>query len=232
MITIRPSGDRGHAHRSWLSSYHTFSFADYYHPNHMGFRSLRVINEDWIAPGMGFQPHNHRNMEIVTYLLEGSLDHKDSMGNGTTMNRGDVQRMTAGTGVTHSEYNHSQLEPLHLLQIWILPAVNELDPGYEQRYFPDSEKSNHLGVIVSPDGRDGSLRIHQDVTLYASILDSSKTVTHLVDYHRYGWLQLIKGRVTIAGQILQAGDGAAIDEPGTYLIEALERAELLLFDLA
>ncbi len=232
MLTIRKSDERGHANHGWLDSYHTFSFAGYYDPRHMGYRDLRVINQDWVAAGMGFGAHPHRDMEIVTYLLEGALEHKDSMGNVEVMRRGDVQRMSAGTGVVHSEYNHSQSEPVRFLQIWILPEANGLPPSYEQKHFSAEEKRNRLRLIVSRDGRDDSLHIHQDVSIYASVLDAGAAVIHEVAPNRHAWIQIARGTVTIAGQQVQAGDGIAIDTLGTYAIESLDNAELVLFDLA
>jgi quercetin 2,3-dioxygenase len=233
MITIRKSRDRGHAQHGWLDSHHTFSFADYHDPEHMGFRSLRVINEDRVQPGKGFGTHPHRDMEILTYVLEGALEHKDSMGTGSVIRPGDVQRMTAGTGVTHSEYNHSKSDPVHLLQIWILPAEPGLPPGYEQKHFPQSEKRGRLRLIASRDGREGSVVIHQDADLYAAVLGPGESVRHALRPGRHAWIQVARGEITSSGKKLSAGDGARVsDEPAIEISGGDAGAEILLFDLA
>ncbi|HEX5058160.1 MAG TPA: pirin family protein, partial [Kofleriaceae bacterium] len=208
-----------------------FSFADYYDPRHMGFRVLRVINEDYVAAGRGFGMHPHHDMEIVTYVLEGELGHRDSMGTGSVIRPGDVQRMSAGTGVTHSEMNASKTQRVHLLQIWILPDKQGYTPSYEQKAFSDADRRNKLRVVASPDGRDGSVTIHQDATISASLLSSGQRVEHTLDKNRYGWLQVARGSVELDGEKLIAGDGAAIRGPGTVPIKAIDDAEFLLFDL-
>ncbi|MBD2159689.1 pirin family protein [Limnothrix sp. FACHB-1083] len=232
-ITIRRSGDRGHANHGWLDSYHSFSFSSYYDPNHMGFRTLRVINEDVIAPKQGFGTHGHRDMEIVTYVLSGLLEHRDSIGNGSLIRPGDVQRMSAGTGILHSEFNASDSEPLHLLQIWILPDRNNLQPGYEQVFFAPEDKQGRLRVVASPDGRDGSVTIHQDALIFASSLAAGDRVVHqFASPERGGWLQVARGAIALNGVTLEAGDAAAITALEQVEITASENAELLLFDLA
>jgi len=232
MIQIRKSDERGHANHGWLDSRHTFSFADYHDPRHMHFRQLRVINEDHVAGGNGFGMHPHRDMEIVTYLLAGELEHKDSMGNGAVMQPGEVQRMTAGTGVYHSEYNHSPTEPLHLLQIWILPSQSGLTPGYEQKKFADAEKQNRLRLVVSPEGLDGSLKINQQTEIYVTRLDPGARVEHPLAPGRHAWVQVAKGKVTLNGLPLEAGDGAAVSREEKVELFGQEPAEVLLFDLA
>ncbi|MGL5060589.1 MAG: pirin family protein [Microcoleus sp.] len=232
MIAIRKSSDRGHANHGWLDSYHTFSFANYYDPNHMNFRSLRVINEDVVSPSKGFGTHGHKDMEIITYVLEGALEHKDSLGTGAVIKPGEVQRMSAGTGITHSEFNHSQTEPVHFLQIWLLPDTNGLQPSYEQRDFPLTEKHDRLRLVAARDARDGALKIHQDVDLYAAILDKNSRVSHTLQPHRHAWLQVARGSVLLNGLALANGDGAAISDESEVAIEATENAEILLFDLA
>jgi redox-sensitive bicupin YhaK (pirin superfamily) len=198
----------------------------------MGFRSLRVINEDRVEPGAGFGTHSHRDMEILTYVLEGSLAHRDSMGNGSVIRPGDVQRMTAGTGVSHSEYNHSQVDPVHLLQIWILPEQKGLQPGYEQRSFPMEERQGRLRLIAARDGRDGAVTIHQDVSLFAGVLASGQRITHRLRRGRHAWIQVARGVVQVNGILLKAGDGAAVSEEEALGVSADEASELLLFDLA
>lgn len=235
MITLRPANERGHANHGWLDTYHTFSFDTYYDPKHMHFRSLRVINEDRVAPGRGFGTHPHSDMEIVTYVLEGELAHKDSMGTGSTIVPGEVQRMSAGTGVLHSEFNHSKSEQVHLLQIWILPERRGLEPSYEQKFFPDEEKLNRFRVIASREGRDGSVKIHQDASINAALVDEGKCVTYPLGEGRYAWIQVARGAVTVNGKALNQGDGAAIsDEQQITIIGSTsgKRAEVLLFDLA
>jgi redox-sensitive bicupin YhaK (pirin superfamily) len=232
MITIRKAQERGHFDFGWLNTYHTFSFDQYHDPKHMGFRSLRVINEDLVQPEHGFPTHGHRDMEIVTYILEGALEHRDSMGNGSTIRRGDAQRMSAGTGVRHSEANPSRDTPVHLLQIWILPEEQNLSPEYEEKKFSDDEKRNQLRLIVSPNGDDGAVRIHQDAKISASVLDEGQEVGHLLAKGRSGWLQVAAGSVRLNDLALNQGDGAAVTEESNLRIIASEPAEVLLFDLA
>lgn len=231
MISIRPSSQRGDADHGWLHSRHTFSFADYHDPAHMGFRSLRVINEDRVAPGRGFGTHSHRDMEIISYVLEGSIEHKDSMGTGSVIKPGDVQRMTAGTGVQHSEYNHSKQEPVHFLQIWIMPERARLEPGYEQKTFSAEEKQGKLRLVAAQGGRDGSVTVHQDMALYAGLLAPNDRVVHRVE-RGHAWIQVVRGAITVNGQAMTAGDGAAVTGEPELAIEGVEAAELLLFDLA
>jgi redox-sensitive bicupin YhaK (pirin superfamily) len=231
MIQIRKSDERGHANHGWLDSFHTFSFADYYDPHFMGFRTLRVINEDRVAPAQGFDPHSHRDMEIVTYVIEGELEHKDSMGTGSVILPGDVQRMSAGTGVTHSEYNHSKSKEVHLLQIWILPEKKSTNPSYEQKSFTDAQKKDRLLLVGSSDGRQGSVTIHQDVSLYSGILSPKKELDFELKKDRSAWVQLVKGELNINGQWLQAGDGAAVSGEAVLKLHAREKSELLVFDL-
>jgi redox-sensitive bicupin YhaK (pirin superfamily) len=232
MIKLRLSHERGHANHGWLDTYHTFSFADYYDPAHVGFRSLRVINEDRVAPGAGFGTHPHRDMEILTYVLEGALEHRDSMGNGSVIRPGQVQRMSAGTGVTHSEYNASKTEPVHLLQIWVLPERKGIEPGYEEREFPAEERQGRWRLIAARDGREGAARWHQDADLYVTLLSPGERVTHRLRPGRHAWAQVARGAVTLNGQPLKAGDGAAISEEEAVEAQADEAAEVLLFDLA
>ena len=234
MITIRPANERGHANHGWLDTYHTFSFADYYDPKHVHFRALRVINEDKVAPGYGFGTHPHNDMEIITYVLEGALAHKDSMGNGSAIVPGEVQRMSAGTGVLHSEFNHSMDEQVHLYQIWIFPEKKGIEPGYEQKFFPDEEKLNRLRVIASPDAENGAVKIHQDAKLLSTILEEGKSVSYELKPGRGAWVQVARGSVNVNGRTLTAGDGAAIsDEPQLKITGTGEKkAEALLFDLA
>src|SRR5437660_925807 len=232
MITIRKSEERGHFDFGWLDTYHTFSFDQYYDPAHMHFRSLRVINEDRVAPGKGFPTHSHRDMEIFTYILQGALEHRDSMGNGSIIRPGDVQRMSAGTGVTHSESNPSPDEPVHLLQIWILPSEEGIPPDYEEKRFADDEKSNKLRLIISPDGATGSVKIHQDARVYAAVVDPMHEVSHSLTSSRHAWLQVAAGSVTLNDIKLKQGDGAAVSQETAITIAAQEPSELLLFDLA
>lgn len=227
MIQIRKADERGHFDHGWLDTYHTFSFADYFDPDFMGFRALRVINDDRVAPGRGFGMHGHRDMEIVTYVLDGALAHRDSMGNGSIIRPGEVQRMSAGTGVTHSEANPSDSDPLRLLQIWILPERRGDKPSYEQKMFTDADRRGTLRLVASPDGRDGSVTIHQDVEIYASLVDGE--VTHTFRPGRYGWLQVARGTVELNGVALKEGDGAAISEEASIAIDG--SGEVLLFDL-
>ena len=231
MIQLRPSNERGGGDYGWLNTRHTFSFDQYRDPRWAGFRSLRVINEDLVAPGGGFPMHPHRDMEIITYVLDGALAHKDSMGNGSVIHPGDGQRMSAGTGVRHSEANPSTKDPVHLLQIWIMPDRQGHDPGYEQKSFPEEEKRGRLRLIASPDGADGSVTIHQEAKLYASLLSPGQQVEHRLAPGRFGWLQIARGAVELNGKALSRGDGAATDEP-RLVIQGTEESEILLFDLA
>ena len=233
MITIRPAQDRGIANFGWLDSRHTFSFGNYYDPKHMGFADLRVINEDKVTPGQGFGTHGHRDMEIISYVLEGALEHKDSIGTGSVIRPGDVQRMSAGTGIQHSEFNASTTEPVHFLQIWILPEQKGIDPGYEQKTFSEAEKRGTLRLVGSRDGRDGSVTIHQDINLYATTLQQGETVTHPLREGRVAWLQVVSGAVLVNNQTIAAGDGAAIAQEAQIILQgASNDAELLLFDMA
>src|SRR5687767_920414 len=231
MINIRRSNERGHANHGWLDTNFTFSFADYHDPAFMGFRDLRVINEDRIEPGQGFPKHGHRDMEIITYMISGEISHRDSMGNGETIHPDEVQRMTAGTGVLHSEYS-SPTDRTHLLQIWILPEKSNLEPGYEQKLFPRDEKQGRLKLIASRGGDDGSVHINQDVRLYSSILNEGERITHDLAEGRHAWVQLISGSLDVNGETLTAGDGAAISEERLLELRSLEgESEFLLFDL-
>ena len=232
MITLRRGPDRGHARHGWLESFNTFSFADYHDPVQMGFRALRVINEDRVQPGRGFGTHSHRDMEIVTYVLAGELAHGDSLGNGSVIRPGDVQRMSAGTGISHSEENASASELVHFLQIWILPEREGLAPSYEQKHFPAAERRGALRLVASQSGRESSIRIHQDVDLYASLLGASDSVSLALRPGRHAWLQLARGRCALNGVALEAGDGAAVSGEGALRITGAQDAELLLFDLA
>ena len=232
MITIRRSGERGHFDHGWLNTYHTFSFDQYYDPRYMGFRNLRVINEDFVAAGRGFPKHGHRDMEIITYILEGALKHEDSMGNGSIIRPGDVQRMTAGTGVRHSEQNASDRERVHLLQIWILPHTVGLEPSYEQKAFSEDERRGQLRLIASEDGREGTVQVHQDVSLFASVLPAGEEVEHAMDQQRYAWVQVARGAISVNGERAGQGDGAVVVGESSLRIKAEEDAELLLFDLA
>ena len=231
MLTIRKSQERGHFDHGWLNTYHTFSFDQYYDPRYMGFRSLRVINEDFVAPGRGFPMHGHRDMEIITYILEGGLKHEDSMGNGSVIRPGDVQRMTAGTGVRHSEKNASSTERVHLLQIWILPNAEDLAPGYEQKAFTEDERRGQMRLIASSDGREGSVRLNQDVNLFASILEAGQEIERAIDPGRYGWIQVARGSISVNGENAGQGDGVVVVSESNLKIKAQEDAEILLFDL-
>ena len=231
MINIRRSNERGHANHGWLDTHFSFSFADYYDPRFMGFRDLRVINEDFIEAGQGFPKHGHRDMEIITYMISGEISHRDSMGNGETIRPNEVQRMTAGTGVLHSEYS-SETDRTHLLQIWILPEKRNLQPSYEQKQFSPEEKQGRLKLVASRGGGDGSVHINQDVNVYASVLKSGEMVKQELSDDRHAWLQLISGSLDVNGKRLEAGDGAAISEETALNIKALEdNSEFLLFDL-
>jgi len=231
MFALRRAQERGHANHGWLNSYHTFSFGDYYDPRHMGFSNLRVINDDTVSPRGGFGTHGHRDMEIISYVLDGALEHKDSMGNGSVIRPGDVQRMSAGTGVTHSEFNASDSEPVHFLQIWVLPEENGLRPGYEQKAFSPEEKRGRLRLVGSRDGRGGSVTIHQDVDLYATLLREGDSVSHELADGRKGWVQVAQGRAVLNDAQLHTGDGAAIEGPATIRLSGASEAELLLFDM-
>ncbi len=232
MIQLRKPLDRGHADHGWLNTFHTFSFADYQDPEQMGFRSLRVINEDRVAPGMGFGMHGHRDMEIVTYLLEGTLEHKDNMGNGSLLRPGEFQRMSAGTGVRHSEFNPSASEPVHLYQIWLLPKSRGIQPSYEQKFFAEDEKQGQLRLVASPDGADGSLTIHQDARVYLSTLNTNESVRHELPAGRHAWLQVLRGRVKVNGTELETSDGLAVSDESGLTIVGEQAAEIMLFDLA
>ena len=231
MITVRKAEERGHFDFGWLNTYHSFSFGEYYDPKHTRFRTLRVINEDFVQAGHGFPTHGHTDMEIVTYILQGALEHRDSMGTGSIIRRGDAQRMSAGTGVTHSEANPSRDEPVHLLQIWIFPREQGLQPEYEEKKFSDDEKRNRLRLIVSPDGSDGSVKIHQDANIFASLLDERQEVVHGLENGRSAWLQVAAGSVRLNDVALKQGDGAAVSQESNLRIIAQEPAEVLLFDL-
>lgn len=231
MMTAYKSCERGHANHGWLDAYHSFSFSQFYDPNRMGVSALRVINEDRIAPSGGFAPHDHDNMEIVTYLLEGALEHRDSMGNHSVIHAGEVQRMSAGTGVTHSEFNPSDNEATHLLQIWIKPDTRDIEPGYEQRRFSDQEKRNGLQLIASPDGQQKSLTIHQDAYLYSAKLGIGNEIKHPTTQERTLYLHLVSGAIQCNGQALESGDGLELQNQEELLLEGAEDSELLLFDL-
>jgi redox-sensitive bicupin YhaK (pirin superfamily) len=232
MITIRPANERGGGDHGWLDTRHTFSFSDYYDPRHMGFRHLRVINEDRVAPGRGFGTHGHRDMEILSYVVSGGLAHRDSTGNSEVLRPHEWQRMSAGTGVRHSEMNASKAEPVHFYQIWILPEAESLRPEYEQKLFAPEEKTGRLRLVASRDGREGSLKIHQDVSVYNAILKGGEAVEHQLAAGRHAWLQVVKGAVELNGTRLGAGDGAAVSEETALTITAGEDAEIILFDLA
>lgn len=231
MIKLRKSAERGHANHGWLDSYHSFSFNRYYDPAHMQYSVLRVINEDVIAPDRGFGMHPHQDMEIVTYMLSGALRHMDSLGNGSVIRASDVQRMTAGSGIVHSEVNASSSEPAHLLQIWMLPEQSGLEPSYEEKHFSTEEKLNRLRLIASRDAREGSLLVHQDVSLYASVLQQGKTLSYMLGEDRSAYLQLARGRLDLNGEILLAGDAAKLEQVGEVSLLAEEDAEFLLFDM-
>ncbi len=231
MITIRRSEDRGHADHGWLDTHHTFSFANYYDPRHMGFRNLRVINEDRVKPGIGFPTHPHRDMEIISYVLEGELAHRDSMGNGSVIRPGEVQRMSAGTGITHSEFNNSKTDPLHFFQIWILPERDGVTPSYEQKFFPDEEKQGTLRLIASPDGENGSVAINQHAKLYATLLKTGEEIIHHLPAEHHAWVQVARGKMLVNGHFLEAGDGAAVSSEDVLRLTGKETSEVLLFEL-
>jgi quercetin 2,3-dioxygenase len=232
MIRIRKAADRGHFDHDWLDTHHTFSFGDYYDPDHMGFRSLRVINDDRVQPGHGFGMHGHRDMEIVTYVLEGALEHKDSIGNGSIIRAGELQRITAGTGVRHSEFNPSDKKGVHLYQIWLLPEQNGLEPSYEELALGEEEKRGRFRLVASPNGADGSMTIHQDVRLHLASLLPGQAVAHGIERGRAAWLQVLQGSVNLFGNDLSAGDGVAITDENTVVVQATAPTEVLLFDLA
>ena len=231
MIALRKAGERGHANHGWLDSYHSFSFADYYDPQHMAYSSLRVINEDYVQPGKGFGTHGHRDMEIITYILEGALEHKDSMGNGSVIRPGDVQRMSAGTGVQHSEFNPSQSEVVHLLQIWIEPDVAGIRPSYEEKHFDAASKRGMLRLIAASGGRDGSVTIHQDASVYAALIDGTERVSHALAAGRKAYVHVARGKVAVNGQPLAAGDALKASGESTLVFEGGAQSEVLLFDL-
>ncbi|MFN2510219.1 MAG: pirin family protein [Pyrinomonadaceae bacterium] len=232
MIKIRKAKDRGHFNFGWLDTYHTFSFADYYDPSFMGFRDLRVINEDFVHGGRAFPTHSHRDMEIITYILDGALEHRDSMGNGSLIRPGDVQRMTAGTGVSHSEANPSSENSVHLLQIWIIPQKQGLKPGYEQKFFSKEQKEGRLCLIASGDRREGSVTVHQDISVYSAVVNNGQTLNHQMAPNRHAWIQVARGGVVVNGENLDQGDGAAVSGESELLIGVRQPAEFLLFDLA
>ena len=230
-IRVRRAAERGHAQYDWLDTWHTFSFDTYYDPAHMGFRSLRVINEDRVQPAKGFGMHGHRDMEIITYVLEGALEHRDSLGTGLTLRPGEFQRMSAGTGIRHSEFNPSSTEPVHLYQIWLFPNQKGLPPSYEQKAFPEEERRGRLRLVASPNAEDGSLRIHQDARVYLATLETNQEVRHELPPGRYAWLQVLLGSVILHGHMLATSDGAAVSDETSLLIRANEPAEVMLFDL-
>jgi quercetin 2,3-dioxygenase len=232
MIVVRPDAERGIDNLGWLDSRHTFSFGHYYDPKHMGFGALRVINEDRVRPGGGFETHGHRDMEIISYVLDGALEHKDSIGTGSVIRPGDIQVMSAGTGIRHSEFNHSKTEPVHFLQIWVLPEREGLEPRYDQKTFLPAEKRGHLRLVGSPDGRDGSIVIHQDVKIYDALLDSGSKVEHELLSGRKSWVQVVRGAVAVNGKGAAAGDGVALEHEASVTITSREDdTEILLFDL-
>ena len=232
MIIRRPAEERGRSRTDWLDSRHTFSFNRYYDPRYESFRNLRVINEDFVAPAAGFPPHSHRDMEIITYVTEGALEHRDSMGNNSVIRPGEVQRMSAGTGVTHSEYNPSPDAPVHLLQIWITPERGALPPSYEQREFSREEMRGRLRLIASRGGRDDSVNVHQDVEVYSAILNEGEENSYELKLGRHAWVQVAKGSLSLNGDVLGAGDGAAASEEERLVFKASEPSEIILFDLA
>jgi quercetin 2,3-dioxygenase len=232
MLTMRRAEDRGHADHGWLNTYHSFSFADYHDPAHMGFRGLRVINEDRVQPGKGFGTHGHRDMEIISYVLEGALEHRDSMGTGSIIRPGDVQRMSAGTGVSHSEANASTTELVHFLQIWLLPSARGIAPGYEQKTFTPDDKRGRLRLVASPEGREGSVTIHADASLYAGVFDAGAKAELALANDRQAWVHVARGKLRVNGTPMKAGDGAAVSDERAIEIEGVEAGEVLVFDLA
>lgn len=232
MMELRRAEDRGHAEHGWLDSWHSFSFADYYDPNHMQFRALRVVNEDRVQPGRGFGTHSHRDMEIISYVLEGALAHKDSIGNGSVIRPGSVQRMSAGTGVQHSEFNASSTEQVHFLQIWFMPNVTGIPPDYEEKYFDDVEKRGKLRLIASPDGADGSVKIHADVKLFAGLVDGGERVERTVAQSCFVYVHVAHGSISVNGTLLRAGDAARLADENSLVLDQGEKAEVLVFELA
>jgi redox-sensitive bicupin YhaK (pirin superfamily) len=232
MLAIRRAGERGHFDHGWLSTYHTFSFADYYDPAHMGFRGLRVINEDRVQPGKGFGTHPHRDMEIISYVLEGGLEHRDSMGNGSVIRPGEIQRMSAGTGITHSEFNVSTNELVHFLQIWLVPTQRGIEPGYEQKAIDRNEQNGRLRLVASPDGKDGSVVIHADARVYAGLFENGAKAEFVIPQGRHAWVHIARGEASINGHALSAGDGAALSDEPTVKVEGVDASEVLAFDLA
>lgn len=232
MLTVRKADDRGHANHGWLNSYHSFSFANYYDPQHMGFRSLRVINEDTIASGAGFPTHPHRDMEIITYVVSGAVAHRDSIGNTEMVGAGGIQRFSAGTGITHSEFNPSNAEALHLLQIWILPEQQGITPSYEQKEFPAETKRGQWGALANRDATDGAVKLHQNAALYATLLEPGERRDYALQTDRHAWVQIVQGEVTLNGTLLEKGDAAALSNETKLVFEASTDAEILLFDLA
>jgi redox-sensitive bicupin YhaK (pirin superfamily) len=232
MITLRPAAERGRGDYGWLDTRHTFSFNDYHDARQMGFRALRVINEDWIAPGKGFGTHGHRDMEIVTYVLEGAIAHKDSLGNGSVLRPGEFQQMTAGTGIEHSEFNPSETEPVHLYQIWLLPEKRGLTPSYDQRAFPDDERNGKLRVVASPDGRDGSLTIHQNALVSLGTIAAGERISYELGPSRHAWVQVLRGSIELNGVALGVSDGAAVNEESSLALNAKQASEVMLFDLS
>lgn len=231
MLIHRKANDRGHADFGWLNSRHSFSFGQYYDPNHMGFGALRVINDDRVAGGAGFDTHGHKDMEIFSYVLEGALAHRDSLGSGSVIRPGDVQLMSAGTGIRHSEFNASKEDPVHFLQIWVMPEKQGLKPAYAEKHFPEAERRNRLKLIVSPDGRDGSLKIHQDAAIHAGVLEEGASLKETLKPERRYWLQVAKGALDINGETVAEGDGLAVVDEDSLAIQAKVRSEILLFDL-
>lgn len=231
-VRVRRAAERGHATYDWLDTWHTFSFNTYYDPAHMGFKSLRVMNEDWVAPGKGFGMHGHRDMEIITYVLEGALEHRDSLGTGSILRPGEFQRMSAGTGIRHSEFNPSATEPVHLYQIWLLPNEKGLAPSYEQKTFVEDQRLGRLQLVASPDARNGSLLIHQDARVYLAALDTHQEVRHELESGRSAWLQVLRGTVLLNGQSLGKSDGAAVTGEKALVVRAAAPSEIMLFDLA
>jgi len=231
MMALRRADDRGHADQGWLDSRHTFSFGGYYDPRHMGVSNLRVINDDTVAPGGGFATHGHTDMEIISYVLEGALEHQDSMGNGSVIRAGDVQRMSAGTGVTHSEYNHSSSEPVHFLQIWLQPNKTGIEPSYDQKHFPVEDRHGHWVLLVSPDGRDGSIATHQDALMFGTLLGPGQSLDYRFDAEREGYLHLARGQLQVGNITLKPGDGLRIQKQERLDLNGIEDAEILLFDL-
>lgn len=231
MLALRKADDRGHSSHGWLDSYHTFSFGGYYDPRHMGVSNLRVINDDTVAPGAGFAEHGHNDMEVISYVLDGALEHKDSMGNGSVIRPGDVQRMSAGTGVTHSEYNHSASQPVHFLQIWLQPNAVGVEPGYDQRHFPVGERRGRWVLLISPDGRDGSIATHQDALMFGTLLAAGETLNYGFDDDRQGYLHLACGQLQVGNITLRQGDGLKIQKHERLELKGIEDADVLLFDL-